>query len=143
MKKSHIIGIVIIAAAIMIIMSTAGDASTYVDFGQAKELAEDGSKSKVHVVGRLKKDAKGHIVGMQYDPLVDPNYFSFMLVDTNRVEQKVVYFNPKPQDFERSEQVVITGNMQNDVFVADKILLKCPSKYVETEVKPNTTTAGL
>ena len=143
MKKSHIIGIIIIAAAIMIIMSTAGDASTYVDFGQAKELAEDGSKSKVHVVGRLKKDAKGHIVGMQYDPLVDPNYFSFMLVDTNRVEQKVVYFNPKPQDFERSEQVVITGNMQKDVFVADKILLKCPSKYVEKEVQQNTTTAGL
>ena len=141
MKKSHIIGIIIIAAAIMIIMSTAGDASTYVDFGEAKELAEDGSKSKVHVVGRLKKDTKGHIVGMQYDPLVDPNYFAFMLVDTNRVEQKVVYFNPKPQDFERSEQVVITGNMQNDVFVADKILLKCPSKYVEKEVQQ--TTAGL
>lgn len=141
MKKSHIIGIIIIAAAIMIIMSTAGDASSYVDFGEAKELAEDGSKTKVHVVGRLKKDAQGHIVGMQYDPLVDPNYFSFMLVDTNRVEQKVVYFNPKPQDFERSEQVVITGSMQNDVFVADKILLKCPSKYVEKEVKQ--TTAGL
>ena len=142
MKKSHIIGIIIIAAAIMIIMSTAGDASTYVDFGQAKELAEDGSKTKVHVVGRLKKDAQGHIVGMKYDPIVDPNYFSFMLVDTNRVEQQVVYFNPKPQDFERSEQVVITGNMQKDVFVADKILLKCPSKYVEKEVQ-NTTTAGL
>ncbi|NEM96588.1 cytochrome c maturation protein CcmE domain-containing protein [Pontibacter burrus] len=143
MKKSHIIGIVIIAAAIMIIMSTAGDASTYVDFGEAKELAQEGSNAKVHVVGRLKKDAQGHIVGMKYDPLIDPNYFSFMLVDTNRVEQQVVYFNPKPQDFERSEQVVITGNMQNDVFIADKILLKCPSKYVETEVKPNTTTAGL
>ena len=141
MKKSHIIGIIIIAAAIMIIMSTAGDASTYVDFGQAKVLAEDGSKTKVQVVGRLKKDAQGHIVGMKYDPLVDPNYFSFMLVDTNRVEQQVVYFNPKPQDFERSEQVVITGSMQNEVFVADKILLKCPSKYVEKEVQQ--TTAGL
>ena len=138
MKKSHIIGIIIIAAAIMIIMSTAGDASSYVDFGQAKELAEEGSKTKVHVVGRLKKDAQGHIVGMKYDPVVDPNYFSFTLVDTNRVEQQVVYYNPKPQDFERSEQVVITGNMQNEVFVADKILLKCPSKYVEKEVKQNT-----
>ncbi|MDX5437475.1 MAG: cytochrome c maturation protein CcmE, partial [Pontibacter sp.] len=37
-----------------------------------------------------------------------------------------------------SEQVVITGNMQNNVFVADKILLKCPSKYVEKEVQQNT-----
>jgi cytochrome c-type biogenesis protein CcmE len=138
MKKTHIIGIFVIAVAIVIIMSSVGDASTYVSFGEAIERAEDGDMTKVHVVGRLKKDAQGHIVGMNYDPLVDPNYFSFTLVDTNRVEQKVVYFNPKPQDFERSEQVVITGNMQNQVFVADKILLKCPSKYVEKEIQQNT-----
>ncbi|MFT2007220.1 cytochrome c maturation protein CcmE [Pontibacter sp. 13R65] len=134
MKKSHIIGMIVIAMAIGIIMSTAGDASTYVSFGEAIERANDGDDTKVHVVGRLKKDAQGHIVGMQYDPTRDPNYFTFTLVDTNRVEQRVVYFQPKPQDFERSEQVVITGNMQNQVFVADKILLKCPSKYVEKEV---------
>ena len=135
MKKSHIFGIVIIGLAIMILMYTAGDASTYVSFGEAIERAQDGDGSKVHVVGRLQKDEKGHIINMQYDPLVDPNYFSFTLVDTNRVEQRVVYFNPKPQDFERSEQVVITGSMQQDVFVADKILLKCPSKYVETDIQ--------
>lgn len=138
MKKTHIIGILVIAVAIVIIMSSVGDASTYVSFGEAIERAEDGDMNKVHVVGRLKKDTQGHIVGMQYDPLVDPNYFTFMLVDTNRYEQQVVYFNPKPQDFERSEQVVITGNMQDNVFVADKILLKCPSKYTEKEVQQNT-----
>lgn len=134
MKKTHIIGMIIIAMAIGIIVSTAGDASQYVSFKEAKEWVEDGNTTKVHVVGRLKKDAQGHIVGMQYDPLLDPNFFAFTLVDTNRLEQKVVYFSPKPQDFERSEQVVITGSMQQDVFVADKILLKCPSKYVEKEV---------
>ncbi|GAB3199291.1 cytochrome c-type biogenesis protein CcmE [Pontibacter aydingkolensis] len=138
MKKTHIIGILVIAVAIVIIMSSVGDASTYVSFGEAIERADDGDMTKVHVVGRLKKDPQGHIVGMNYDPLVDPNYFTFMLVDTNRHEQKVVYFNPKPQDFERSEQVVITGNIQNNVFVADKILLKCPSKYTENEVQTNT-----
>ncbi|ARS37288.1 cytochrome c maturation protein CcmE [Pontibacter actiniarum] len=138
MKKTHIIGILVIAAAIVIIMSSVGDASTYVSFGEAIERSQDGDMTKVHVVGRLKKDPQGHIVGMNYDPLVDPNYFTFTLVDTNRVEQQVVYYNPKPQDFERSEQVVITGNMQQNVFVADKILLKCPSKYVEKEVQQNT-----
>ena len=135
MKKTHIIGIVIIALAIGIIMTTAGDASTYVSFKEAKELALEGSSKKVHVVGRLKKDPAGHIVGMEYDAVKDPNYFSFILSDTNKLEQRVVYFNPMPQDFERSEQVVITGNMKNDVFVADKILLKCPSKYTEKEIK--------
>lgn len=143
MKRIHIIGILIVAVAISIMMSTASDASVYVPFSEAKERAQEGDDTKVHVVGRLKKDAKGHIVGMQYDPVLDPNYFSFVLVDTNRVEQTVVYYNPKPQDFERSEQVVITGSMQQDVFVADKILLKCPSKYTENEVKATEKTASL
>ena len=141
MKKTHIIGIAIIAVAIAIIMSTAGDASSYVSFKEAKELATEGNNNAVHVVGRLKKDPNNHIVGMQYNPLQDPNYFTFTLVDTNRIEQQVVYFKPKPQDFERSEQVVIIGKMQKEYFVADKILLKCPSKYVENEIK--TETAGL
>jgi cytochrome c-type biogenesis protein CcmE len=142
MKKTHILGIAIIAIAISIIVSTAGDASSYVSFKEAKELAEEGDNNAVHVVGRLKKDDRNHIVGMHYEPLKDPNYFTFMLVDTNRLEQQVVYFKPKPQDFERSEQVVIIGKMQKDVFVADQILLKCPSKYVENEIKAEKT-AGL
>ncbi|GAB2529133.1 cytochrome c maturation protein CcmE domain-containing protein [Rufibacter soli] len=138
MKRIHIIGILVIAVAIAIIMSTASDASVYVPFSEAQARAKEGDDTKVHVVGRLKKDAQGHIVGMKYDPVLDPNYFSFVLVDTNRVEQQVVYYSPKPQDFDRSEQVVITGNMQGDAFVADKILLKCPSKYTENEVKVET-----
>ena len=40
MKKTHIIGIIIIALAIGIIMTTAGDASTYVSFSEAIELAK-------------------------------------------------------------------------------------------------------
>ncbi|MFC6996066.1 cytochrome c maturation protein CcmE domain-containing protein [Rufibacter roseus] len=139
MKRIHIIGILVIAVAISIMMSTASDASVYVPFSEAKARAQEGDDTKVHVVGRLKKDAQGHIVGMKYDPVLDPNYFSFVLVDTNRVEQTVVYYNPKPQDFDRSEQVVITGSMQKEIFVADKILLKCPSKYTENEVKVEKT----
>ncbi|RTQ45004.1 cytochrome c maturation protein CcmE [Hymenobacter gummosus] len=135
MKKTHLLALVVIAIAISVVMATASDASVYVSFGEAKELAADGDLRKVHVVGRLPHDAQKNIVGMQYNPTVDPNYFTFMLVDTNKVQQQVVYFNPKPQDFEKSEQVVITGNMRNNVFVADKILLKCPSKYVEKDVK--------
>jgi cytochrome c-type biogenesis protein CcmE len=141
MKKTHIIGIAVIAIAIAIIITTAGDASSYVSFKEARELAAEGNSNAVHVVGRLKKDANNQIIGMQYDPRIDPNYFTFTLVDTNRIEQQVVYYNNKPQDFERSEQVVIIGKMQRDKFVADKILLKCPSKYVEKEIK--TESAGL
>lgn len=135
MKKTHILAIAVIAIAIGIIMSAAGDASVYVSFKEARERAAEGNTTKVHVVGRLPRDNQKNIMGLEYNPTLDPNYFAFTLVDTNRIAQRVIYFNPKPQDFDKSEQVVITGAMRNDIFVADKILLKCPSKYVETEVK--------
>jgi len=137
MKKAHIIGIIIIAVAIAVIMTTAGDASSYVTFKEAADLAADGKDKKVHVVGKLKKDNVGQILGMQYKPQIDPNYFSFLLVDQNNEERQVIYSSPKPQDFERSEQIVIIGSMQNNQFVADKILMKCPSKYQENEIKVN------
>src|ERR1700712_5040797 len=113
MKKSHIIAITIIAVAIGVIMSTAGDASTYVCFKDAYDLAADGENKKVHVVGRLKKDKFGQIEGMHYNPVVDPNHFEFILIDNKQQEQTVIYSSPKPQDFERSEQIVIIGNVQN------------------------------
>lgn len=135
MKKSHLLILTVIAIAIGILVTTAGDVSQYVSFKEARELAAEGNATKVHVVGRLPRDAQKNIMGLEYNPTLDPNYFAFTLVDTNRIAQRVVYFNPKPQDFDKSEQVVITGSMRNDVFVADKILLKCPSKYVEKDIK--------
>jgi cytochrome c-type biogenesis protein CcmE len=45
------------------------------------------------------------------------------------MEKKVIYKSVKPQDFEKSEKVVVIGSMLNDEFVASSLLLKCPSKY--------------
>ncbi len=125
MKKSHIIGIVIIALAIGAIVSTFADSSTYSNFEEAKE-----SGSEIHVVGQLVKDKE-----LVYDPVSDANYFSFYLVDDKGVECKVVFPGTKPQDFERSEQIVLTGKMNGDEFHASKILMKCPSKYTNDEVE--------
>ena len=133
MKKSHIFGIVIIAAAIAVIVSTAGDASSYVTFSEAQALAVNGNGAKIHVVGTLKKDEQNHIVGIERSP--DLLSFKFIMVDENNQEQVVLYPQPIPQDFEKSEQVVVVGSYHNDTFVAEKILLKCPSKYQENELK--------
>lgn len=135
MKVSHIIAIVVIAAGIAIIIATTGDASTYVSFDQAYEMASTGNKTQIHVVGDLKKDASGNIVGIEKS--ADMLSFSFILVDENKKEQKVYYNEPMPPDFTRSEKVVVIGGYQNDSFVASKILLKCPSKYQEEKI--NTT----
>lgn len=136
MKKSHILAIIVIAVAIGIIVSTAGDASTYVNFSQAYEMAATGNTKSIHVVGQLKKDLSGQVTGLRNAP--DNLSFSFILVDDAGQEQNVFYNEPMPPDFTRSENVVVIGGYQGDNFVANKILLKCPSKYQEEGV-----TAGI
>ena len=125
MKRSSIIGIVIIAIAIGVIMSTYADSSTYGTFADAQE-----TQKELHVVGKLRLDKE-----LVYNPEVDANYFSFYLVDNKGKECKVVFPGSKPQDFERSEQIVLTGKMVGESFYASKILMKCPSKYTEDKVE--------
>lgn len=134
MKKGHIIGLGIIAVAIVIIMSSIGDASSYESFGTAWEMKEDGDDKAIHVVGQLKKDATGEVTGLEVGQ--DKTSFTFLLVDNEGTEQKVFYNEPVPADFQRSESVVVIGSYrEKEIFVADKILMKCPSKYQETEVQ--------
>jgi cytochrome c-type biogenesis protein CcmE len=137
MKKSHIFGIIVIAMAIGIIISTAGDASQYVSFEEAFRLASAGNNSKVHVIGELKKNQADEVIGVSYNPSVDPNKLSFILVDENQEEHEVVCYNPPAsmQDFTKSEKVVVIGRVINNQFVASEILMKCPSKYEENKLQ--------
>lgn len=120
MKKIHIIGIIIVAASIGVIMSTLADAATYAQFS----VVESNPGKEFQVVGKLAENSD-----ITYDPKVNVDMFTFNMVDNNGVEKKVYFHGAKPQDFERSEQVVVTGKMEEGEFHADKILMKCPSKY--------------
>ena len=120
MKKTHIIAIIVIALAIGAIMTTVSDSSTYSNFTEAME----NPGKEYHVVGQLNKEAE-----MSYNPEVDANLFSFSMFDNDSVEQRVHFAGSKPQDFERSEQIVLVGKYENNSFQASKILMKCPSKY--------------
>lgn len=120
MKKIHIILIVIIAVAIGAIISTISDSSTYANFN----MAELNPNKEFHVVGMLNKEKE-----MSYDPHANANMFTFYMMDNDGKEKKVIFNGTKPQDFERSEQIVITGKYTGEEFIASKILMKCPSKY--------------
>lgn len=134
MKKGHILGLGVIAVAIVIIITSIGDASTYENFSTAKSLAMNGNDQAIHVVGELKKDEAGTVVGVELGE--DKTSFKFIMVDNDGQEQQVYYNEPVPADFVRAEQVVVIGSYRNnEMFVADKILMKCPSKYQETEVQ--------
>ncbi|MEM6644169.1 MAG: cytochrome c maturation protein CcmE [Bacteroidota bacterium] len=129
MKKKHIAAIVVIAIAISIIISMAGDASTYVTFQEARTLSDQGYNKSIHVVGSLPKTMRGEIVGIRESP--DKLSFRFDMIDENGFRQEVLYANPVPADFTKSEQVVIIGAYNGKYFIAEEILLKCPSKYEE------------
>lgn len=125
MKKSSIFGIIVIAIAIAVIISTYSNTSTYGSFTEAKE-----TKSELHVVGKLNKQRE-----LFYEPTKDANYFSFYMKDNKGSECKVVFTGSKPEDFERSEQIVLTGKMIGDEFHASNILMKCPSKYTQDKLE--------
>jgi cytochrome c-type biogenesis protein CcmE len=125
MKKSSIFGLVIIAIAIAVIISVYSSASTYGSFEDAQN-----TESELQVKGHLNKQKERH-----YDATQDANYFTFYMVDALGEERKVVFAGTKPQDFERSEDIVLTGKMQGKEFHASKILMKCPSKYTQDKVE--------
>ncbi len=124
MKRIYIIAGLMVVVAIGLLINGAKDVSTYATFSQATS-----SKGKVKIAGQLAKDKE-----MVYQPEVDPNYFSFYVRDTNGEERKVVLLAAKPQDFELSEQIVLTGVMKGEEFVATDMLMKCPSKYKDEEI---------
>ena len=128
MKKIHIVGIVIIAIAIGAIFTTLNNTSTYAGFTEATKDAG----SEFHVVGKLDKQKEAI-----YDPKVDANLFTFYMIDNKGLEPKVVLHKNKPQDFERSEQIVLIGKMQGSEFHASDILMKCPSKYNDGKPQAN------
>jgi cytochrome c-type biogenesis protein CcmE len=120
MKTIHIIIIIALIIAVAIVITTFTDTSTYSDFSKASARPE----KEYQIIGKLNKNKP-----IEYNAQKDANQFSFYMIDEQGLEKKVIYNKPKPQDFEKSEKVVITGSMKNDEFHATSLLLKCPSKY--------------
>lgn len=122
MKKSSIVLIIFLAISIGTLISTLSSGDTYADFYQA--FSQPGQEYTV--VGHLNKGKN-----IIYNPSVNPNLVSFYMIDKKGKESLVMLNQSKPQDMERSEDIVIKGSGQDSVFYAHTILLKCPSKYAE------------
>ncbi len=121
MKTSHIIILLVIAAAFGIIVSMVSDFSSMETF----ETAAKKPDKEYQIIAKL--DTINH--EMHYDPIQDPNRFVFYATDEAGNTQKVIFTGAKPQDFERSEKLTMTGKMENGHFKCREILMKCPSKY--------------
>jgi cytochrome c-type biogenesis protein CcmE len=120
MKKMHIVLLVLIVAAIAGIVSVFGDFSTYETFSSASKQPG----KKYYVIGNLQKDKE-----MVYDPVTDPNHFTFYAKDKSGNINKVIFNGEKPRDIEKSEQIVMMGYEDGGTFHCSRIQMKCPSKY--------------
>jgi len=123
MKRAHIIAIVIIALSVVALVGSLYDSSTYADLSQA--LRDPGTE--YHVVGVLDRSAE-----IIYEPSLNASLTTFTMKDLNGRSCRVHLAKAKPQDFERSERLVLIGSAtENGEFHAKDMLMKCPSKYNE------------
>ena len=123
MKKVQIIILVAIAASVAVLISFMGNLSTYQTIASARQKPG----KTVTIIAHMDKQQP-----MEYDPVKNPNYFSFYIKDTLGATAKVVYHFEKPYDLEKAERITLKGRMNGDIFDIsrkDGILLKCPSKY--------------
>lgn len=124
MKPSSLAILILIAATAAIFISTLSNPETYAGFTEAYQYPEQ----EYTVVGNLVKQKE-----IVYQPSLNPNLVSFYMIDKEGRESLVLLNQPKPQDMERSEDIVIKGQAQGNTFQAHTILLKCPSKYEEQQ----------
>ncbi len=120
MKKTHIITLILLAAAFALIVGMVGNYSSYESFSTAANHPD----REYHVVGKYVPEK-----GVEFNPEENANVFTFYMVDKDGQESKVVCNGDVPQHFELTEQIVVIGKMTEDGFYATDLLTKCPSKY--------------
>jgi cytochrome c-type biogenesis protein CcmE len=114
-----IIFIIAIALAITAFISLSDDLVTpYVPFTKAS--ASPGKY--VQVIGKIDKT-----VPVKHEE----GSFTFTLIDKTGRKMNFINNAVKPLNFEHADQVVALGKFDSakNIFAADKLLIKCPSKY--------------
>ena len=123
MNAKTIIGVVIIAVAMLWGITSFLDSTIqYVSIAEAKTTSE-----MVQVMGKISKDE------VSYN--TDESRLEFTIYDAKAETAetaerlKVVYYGVVPGNFDQAISVVAKGINNENEFVADKLLVKCPSKY--------------
>jgi cytochrome c-type biogenesis protein CcmE len=119
-----LIGIALVAMiglSLFAFWGNTANASSYSSFATAKTSGEN-----VHVVGSWVMEDRAN-----YD--MEQDLFTFYMKDTTDQVSLVKYYDPMPSNFKDAKRVVVEGKYEGNAFVADNILMKCPSKYNKEE----------
>ena len=120
MKKSQLILLILLIACAAVVISILYRSDSYSDFQSAAQHPE----KEVQIIGTLVRDSV-----LACDSSVQNGLFRFYMRDRNGEICRVVYRDMPPKDFEKMEEIVVTGRFGKGEFEARSMLLKCPSKY--------------
>ena len=122
MNIKLIVGIIIIVVFVVFgVFSFRKSLTPYVSFDEAK-----GTDAIVQVIGKV---AQGE---SRYDTTT--HLFHFTLRDPEGAALNVVFDGTKPANFEQATDVVAIGRYGEGKFIANQVLVKCPSKYEGSEL---------
>lgn len=110
----------------LLILSLREEVTTYTDFATA--AAHPGRT--YHVVAEWIDRENSY-----YDAAADA--FWFRAQDSLGQATWVRYPDPKPINFDAAHKVVLIGYQRDSIFHAEKILMKCPSKYKDQPGQPS------
>lgn len=130
MKPIHIILIILASIGVASVVSLYGNTTQYVSFPDADKFAKEDPDKEFHVVCKLDKSKP-----IEYDAVADANKLIFTAIDSLGNTKTIRYNQPKPQDMERSEKLVLVGKSKGEYFHASQILSKCPSKYEDAPIQ--------
>ena len=124
MKKAYWAGAALILAFLVLGLTTFSSTMTpYVTFAEAEK-----SVRVVQVMGGLEQGSS------RYDTVSKTLHFNLVDLETKKV-LPVAYRDVKPANFEEAVSIVAIGKYQKDEFHAEKLLVKCPSKYQGEETE--------
>ena len=112
--------VVLISSAIVfatcVVLFFKNNLTPYVSFEQAKQSA-----GPVQVIGDILHQQTTYDLQLQR--------LKFVIEDYQKNRLMVQYAGTKPGNFDEAKSAVVIGQYRDGLFLAENVLVKCPSKY--------------
>lgn len=127
MRAKYVVGGIIIV--VFVIWGVTSFMSTSIRYVSLAEVPQ--TTGTVQVMGKIDFDAVTYDAG--HTRLIFD--ITGLEADTYHQRLRVIYSGAVPGNFDQATSVVAKGRYEKGEFIADQILVKCPSKYQGLEKK--------
>ena len=115
--KLILAAVVVIAVGIWAATTFTGSLTSYVDFSEARSRG-----TRVQVMGEIDHERVAYNASAQV--------LTFPMTDEEGEVMQVEFDGTMPGNFDQASHAVVVGVYKDNLFAADQLLVKCPSKYL-------------